>query len=44
MRERIALYGGTLEAGPRTTTTTTTGTTGTGYAVRARLPTDVGVS
>jgi signal transduction histidine kinase len=40
MRERIALYGGTLEAGPRTLTT---GTAGTGYAVRARLPTDAGV-
>jgi signal transduction histidine kinase len=41
MRERIALYGGTLEAGPRATTP---GTAGTGFAVRARLPSDAGVS
>jgi signal transduction histidine kinase len=39
MRERVALYGGTLDAGPRATTT---GTAETGYAVRARLPTDAG--
>ena len=38
MRERVALYGGTLHAGPRATT----GTAKTGYAVRARLPTDAG--
>src|SRR5919109_297208 len=37
MRERVALYGGTLDAGPRATTT---GAAETGYAVRARLPTD----
>jgi signal transduction histidine kinase len=42
MRERIALYGGTLDAGPRTTSTT--GTAGTGYAVRARLPTEAGAT
>jgi signal transduction histidine kinase len=41
MHERVALYGGTLEAGPRTTTT---GTARTGYAVRARLPTDAGAT
>jgi signal transduction histidine kinase len=41
MRERVALYGGSLDAGPRATTT---GAAGTGYAVRARLPTDGGVS
>jgi signal transduction histidine kinase len=41
MRERIALYGGTLEAGPRATTT---GTAGTGYVVRARLPTEAGAT
>jgi signal transduction histidine kinase len=41
MRERIALYGGTLETGPRATTP---GTAGTGFAVRARLPSDAGVS
>jgi signal transduction histidine kinase len=37
MRERVALYGGTLQAGPRATTA---GSAATGYAVRARLPTD----
>jgi signal transduction histidine kinase len=37
MRERVALYGGTLQAGPRDTTA---GSAATGYAVRARLPTD----
>jgi signal transduction histidine kinase len=37
MRERVALYGGTLQAGPRHTTA---GSAATGYAVRARLPTD----
>jgi signal transduction histidine kinase len=37
MRERVALYGGTLQAGPRAPTT---GTAGTGYAVRVWLPTD----
>jgi signal transduction histidine kinase len=41
MRERIALYGGTLHAGPRATTA---GTAGAGYAVRARLPSDGGVT
>lgn len=41
MRERIALYGGTLHAGPRTSTT---GTACTGYAVRARLPSGAGVA
>jgi len=39
MRERVALYGGTLRAAPLAATT---GTAGTGYAVRARLPTDAG--
>jgi hypothetical protein len=33
MRERVALYGGTLHTGPRAATA------GTGYAVRVRLPT-----
>jgi hypothetical protein len=42
MRERIALYGGTLDAGPRTTSTT--GTARTGYAVRAWLPIDAGAT
>jgi len=41
MRERVALYGGTLRAGPLAATT---GTAGTGYAVRARLPTDAGAT
>jgi signal transduction histidine kinase len=34
MRERVSLYGGTLHAGPRAAPATT------GYAVRARLPTE----
>jgi hypothetical protein len=38
MRERVALYGGTLDAGPRAATA---GTAGTGYAVRVRLPTQL---
>jgi signal transduction histidine kinase len=38
MRERVALYGGTLHAGPRATAAGT-GTAGTGYVVRVRLPT-----
>jgi signal transduction histidine kinase len=41
MRERIALYGGTLETGPRASTT---GTAGTGYAVQAWLPIDAGAT
>ena len=40
MRERVALYGGTLEAGPRTTTRAAE----TGYLVRARLPTEAGAT
>jgi signal transduction histidine kinase len=41
MRERVALYGGTLQAGLRTTTA---GAAEAGYAVRARLPTEAGAS
>ncbi len=44
MRERVALYGGELEAGPAVEAGPGPGTgtgPGTGYTVRARLPLDM---